>query len=198
MRELMRWAAVPLAGLALAACGDRADKADGSAETPAPSSRTLAAELKDDGQLDTLERVVDNAELGSVLEGKGPYTVFAPQNAAFGAAGEALGSEAMKAQGAALLRAHIVPGALTRQDIRAALQASGGSRVEMRTMSDSVLTFTSQGDAIVATASDGSQARLVGDETLASNGVIQPVDGVLVKQDAAPAAAATTAAAPQG
>lgn len=189
MRELMRWAAAPLAGLALAACGERADTSGDGAQAPAPSSRTLAAELEADGQLDTLERVVDTAGLAGVLEGKGPYTVFAPQNAAFGAAGEALGSEAMKAQGAALLRAHIVPGALTRQDIRAALEASGGAKVEMRTMSDSVLAFAGQGDAIVVTASDGSQARLVGEETLAGNGVIQPVDGVLIKQDAAPASA---------
>jgi len=184
MRDLMRWAAAPLAGLALAACERGSEKAESAAETPRPSSRTLAAELKAESHLDTLERVVDNAELATVLDGKGPYTVFAPQNAAFGAAGETLGSEAMKAQGAALLRAHIVPGALTQEDIRAALQTSGGSKVEMRTMSDSILTFTGQGDAIVVTASDGSKARLVGDQKLASNGVIHPVDGVLIKQDA--------------
>jgi len=51
----------------------------------------------------------------------------------------------------------------------------------VRTMADGLLTFTREGEAIVVTAEDGATARLTGGETVAANGVVQPVDGVLVK-----------------
>ena len=182
MRNLKTWALAPIMVLSLAACGDKADKAEGGdGATSAASSKTLAAAIGDEGDLDTLEGVIRNAGLSGVLEGKGPYTVFAPANAALGAAGTDLSGEAMKAQSAALLRAHIVPGALTRADILAAIARGGGGGVQMRTMADGLLTFSKDGEAVVITAADGATARLTGDETVASNGVVQPVDGVLVK-----------------
>ncbi len=185
MRNLRVWALTPVMILALGACGGETEKATEAGDAPAPSSRTLAAEIGDDGAFDTLEQVVENAGLTAVLEGKGPYTVFAPANAALGAAGGDLTDAAMKAQSAALLRAHIVPGALTRADILAAIARGGGEGgVEMRTMADGVLTFSRDGEAVVVTAADGASARLTGQETIAANGVLQPVDAVLAKADA--------------
>ncbi|WP_426037049.1 fasciclin domain-containing protein [Brevundimonas sp. DC300-4] len=176
------WALAPLMVLCLAGCGRDADKA-GPDGVAAPSNQTLAAAIADEGDLDTLEGVVSNGGLSEVLEGKGPYTVFAPVNAALGTAGSELAGEAMKAQSAALLRAHIVPGALTRADIEAALARGGADGVQMRTMSDGLLTFSKDGDVIVVTAADGATARLTGAETVVSNGAVQPVDGVLVKAE---------------
>lgn len=182
MRNLKIWALAPVMVVCLAACGREADKVEGGdGETPAASSRTLAATINDEGDLDTLEGVVRTAGLSDVLEGKGPYTVFAPINAALGAAGADLSGEAMKAQSAALLRVHIVPGALTRADILAAIGRGDGGGVQTRTMADGLLTFSKDGEAVVVTAADGATARLTGEERVASNGVVQPVDGVLVK-----------------
>ena len=185
MRPVPTRAAAPLVALVLAACNPAPDKAaegEGAA-APAPSSRDLAATLKADGDLDTLEAAVAGAGLETVLAGVGPYTVFAPTDAALETAGGPLSDPALKAQHAALIRAHIVPGALTRQDIAAALDRAGSDKVEMRTMADDLLTFSREGDAIVVAAPDGARARLVGEQEVASNGVIQPVDGVLAKGD---------------
>ncbi|HEY0103653.1 MAG TPA: fasciclin domain-containing protein [Brevundimonas sp.] len=178
----MRWAAAA-AVLGLAACGGGDDeKATAPGEAAAPSNRTLAASVADSGELGALERVLANAGLNTVLEGTGPYTVFAPNDAAFTAAGGAdLGTEAMKAQAAALLRAHIVPGALTRADIEAAMARGGSGTVEMRTMANTLLTFSREGEAIVVAGEGGARGRLAGQETVASNGVVQPVDGVLAR-----------------
>lgn len=188
MRNITRWALAPLAVLALGACGDRDAGADATgAETAAvaPSSKTLAASLPGGGPF---AGAVGNSGLAAVLEGVGPYTVFAPADSAFSGDAADLADKANSAQAAALLRAHIVPGALTRADIAAALDRAGsGGKVEMRSMADTLLTFSRDGGAIVVTAVDGTSARLSGSETLASNGVIQPVDGLLVKP-AAPAA----------
>ena len=187
MKRMMRWAAAPLCVLALAGCGDRAETGEAADAVAAPSNRTIAATLAGDRGFGTLERVLENAALGAVLEGKGPYTVFAPSDAAFTASAGDLGDEAMKAQGAAMLRAHIVPGALTRADILAAIAREGSGEVQMRTMANSLLTFSREGEAVIVTGDNGARARLTGSETLATNGVVQPVDALLVRA-AAPAA----------
>ena len=178
MRKIMLWAAAPLVLLTAAAC-QRVEETPAEAETgmAEPSSRTLAASLDDD--FDAFNGIVENSGLAAVLEGVGPYTVFAPADAALETAGD-LTEDAMSAQAAALLRAHIVPGASTRDDILAALEREADGNVQMRTMADTLLTFTREGETVIVTAPDGSSGRLTGEETVASNGVIQPVDGLLL------------------
>ncbi len=184
MTPRLRWALTPVICLALAACGGGEDKAADGA--PTPSTRTLAATLDEVGDLSTFDRVLDNADLTTVLEGRGPYTVLAPANAAFtaGSAGTDFTDASRSAAAAALLRAHILPGALTRADILTAIESGGGDGVQMRTMADSLLTFTLDGSTIVVTTADGAQARLTGTESAASNGVIQPIDALLLKAEA--------------
>lgn len=183
-RRMFGWALAPLAVAALAGCGGDTGKAE-AGKAAEPSSRTLAATVLG-RDYDTLGGTLTNAGLIGVLEGKGPYTLFAPADAAFTAAagGADFTDEAMRAQGAALLRAHIVPGALTRADIVKALDGAGAGGVKMRTMADTLLTFSRDGEAIMLTSADRARARLSGEATLASNGVLHPVDGLLVKPTA--------------
>ena len=187
IQNLMLSAAVlGVAGLSLAAC-DPAPDAD-TAGTEAAATRTdetLTAVLGGQADAAGFRAVLDNAGLGTALEGVGPYTVFAPSDAALGPDSDGLKDEAMSAEAAALVRAHIVPGSLSRADINAAIDASGNDQAQMRTMGDDMLTFTRDGETIVVTASDGASARLSGTEVQASNGVVQPIDGVLVKTEAA-------------
>lgn len=192
MRIIMRRALTPLAVLLLAACGGGDDDkvAGDKVEQAQPSSRTLAATLQAENGFGTLRETATNAGLTGVLEGVGPYTVFAPADAAFTAGGTAADftDETMRAQGAELLRAHIVPGALTRRDIEAAIERDGGGDVQMRTMANTLLTFSRDGEAIVVSADNGARGRLTGEERLASNGVLQPVDALLVRPATPPAA----------
>jgi uncharacterized surface protein with fasciclin (FAS1) repeats len=186
MRTIMRRALTPLALLMLAACGGDDDKAgaDGTAR-PEASSRTLAATLQGADGYGSLSRAVGNAGLTGVLEGVGPYTLFAPADAAFTTAGAPdFADESLRAESAALLRAHIVPGALTRSDIAAALQRDSDGKVQMRTMAGTMLTFSRDGDGITVSSDSGASGRLGGEETVASNGVLQPVDALLVKAEA--------------
>jgi uncharacterized surface protein with fasciclin (FAS1) repeats len=178
MRTIVRWALTPLAVLLLASCGPSAKNAatDKTSEAKAtPSSKSLAATVGGD-----LGRVIDNAGLKTALDGVGPYTLFAPPDAAL-KTGVDFTDPAMKAESAALLRAHIVPGTLTRADIGAAIDRAGSKGAQMRTMAGGLLTFTKDGSNLVATAPDGASVHLTGDESLVSNGVLQPTDGLLVK-----------------
>lgn len=189
MQTLTRLALTTLAVFTLAGCGDRPEKTGKEPSTAdsqaGATNQTLAATLQ--AKHGGLAKVLDNSGLRGALDGVGPYTLFAPADAALkGAAGADFTDPAMKAEGAALLRAHIVPGALTRADITAAVDRSGGKGAQMRTMGGSLLTFTRSGQDLIAMASDGASARMTGQEVLARNGVLQPLDGLLVKPSAAP------------
>lgn len=192
MRTLMRRALTPLAVVLLAACGAENDKAAETTEQVEPSSRTLAATLRAEAGFGSLGRIATNAGLSEVLDGTGPYTLFAPADEAFptDAAPTDVADESRRAESAALLQAHIVPGALTRQDIGAALDGDADGSVQMRTVANTLLTFSRDGSAIVVTSESGARARLTGEEAVASNGVMQPVDALLVR----PAAPGTPAA----
>lgn len=178
--------------LILAGCNRAADTGNAAAGNGAaganaanalePGNRTVAAALAGDGDLGKLNGIVGNAGLAELLGGTGPYTLFAPDNGAFnalGAGADALKAEAMRPQAIALLRAHIVPGVVTRSDLEAALARNASRPTRMRTMAGGTLTFTRDGDAIVVTSDAGGRGRLV-EETLASNGAIERVDGLLV------------------
>jgi len=82
---------------------------------------------------------------------------------------------------AALLRDHILPGYVTRDDINDALRRAAGNGVKMKTMGGHVVTFAGTGKAVTVTQEDGSSAKLAGDPLLAGNGVAIPIDGVLKK-----------------
>lgn len=189
--------AAALAALPLSACG-RADEAQNAGTANAASnaaaapaerpSETIAARLEAQDDLDTFQDLARNAGLGDVLGGVGPYTVFAPTDAAFAALGDervnALKGAAMRPQAMALLRAHIVPGLVTSRDLDAALANASGRPVRMRTMGAGTLSFAREGGSIVVTA-DGARARLAGTESIATNGAIHPVDALLLPTEAA-------------
>lgn len=182
-RSMMRWAPAALAALALAACGDKKDAASGEGgATPtvaAPVGKTLDQALGDQAGLSSFQTVVKTAKLDGVLAGVGPYTLLAPNDAAFGGA-----TPPDAAAAAAVLRAHMLPGLVSRADIERALASDPDGKVEMRTMDERLITFTKSGDVITATAPGGVAARLTGGETVAKNGVIEPVDALLVKTGA--------------
>ncbi|MFN3725829.1 MAG: fasciclin domain-containing protein [Allosphingosinicella sp.] len=182
--------------LAAAGCSDSGNQAaaneQGNASTngsAAAGEGTIVSALRGNSDVSSASALVDSAGLTSVLEGVGPYTVFAPTNAALeGGLGEQrlgeLRGEAMRPQAVALLRAHIVPGVLTRRDIQAAIEAAHNEPVQMRTMADTMLTFSREGESILVSTADGARARLTGDESTAGNGAVQPIDGLLRRAEA--------------
>lgn len=119
----------------------------------------------------TLVAAVQAAGLVATLKGQGPFTVFAPTNAAFDAlpAGtvETLLKPENKADLGGVLTYHVVPGKVT------AAQVSGLSEAA-----------TVQGGKLVVASADGAVtvggARVVSADVMASNGVIHVIDKVLL------------------
>lgn len=183
MKPTVKAAALAAAVLILQACSEDAAEGDEKTATVA-SSETLASVIADDGDLSVVSGVLGDAGLAPVFDGAAAYTLFAPQDAAFdklGEAGKDLRTAEQRPAMVAILRDHIVPGYLTPADIENAIKLADDGSVEMRTMGDHTLTFTSEGDTITVTGEDGVSATFAGDALRASNGVAIPLDAVLRK-----------------
>lgn len=176
-----RLAAATAIALAVAACSGGDEAGEQAAQTEV-SDETLATLVAGDANLATASQAVEETGLAQVFEGVAAYTFLAPTDEAFDRLGEAsadLRSPEQRPAMAAILRDHIVPGYLTPDDIRNAIELSDDDRVEMRTTGGHVLTFTADSDAITVAAEDGATAQFAGEALRARNGVAIPLDGVL-------------------
>ena len=176
-----------IAGLALLpACSNDAETVEEDGTTQEEATRTLAASLGDLPDMASLNGAISEAELGSIFDGPGSYTLLAPNDAAFNALGEegkTLMSEEQRPVLIGLLREHILPGHLTPENIAQALEDKGGD-VTMTTLGGGEVTFSKDGDTISVSNGMGSTAVLATNATAATNGVIIPVDTVLVPEEA--------------
>ena len=134
----------------------------------------------------TLVAAVKAAGLVDTLESKGPFTVFAPVNAAFaalppGTVGTLLKPE-NKAELTKVLTYHVVPGRYTSVDLDRLIRKGNGTAM-LKTASGGMLTFTRNGERNITVQDEtGAVADITIYDVLQSNGVIFSVDRVLMPQ----------------
>jgi uncharacterized surface protein with fasciclin (FAS1) repeats len=179
--------------LALAACGNNAEEAatadaaatDAAAMAPAPAaSGTVVAVAQGNPDFSTLVSAVVAADLAGTLGGAGPFTVFAPTNAAFEkipvATRDSLMAPAGKADLTNILTYHVVPGRVDAATLTQQIQAGGGSAA-LTTVEGSVLTARVGTDgSVTLTDEKGGVSRVVQADVAASNGVIHAIDTVVM------------------
>jgi uncharacterized surface protein with fasciclin (FAS1) repeats len=132
----------------------------------------------------TLVAAVKAAGLVETLKGKGPFTVFAPTNAAFAQlpAGtvETLLKPENKGQLTQILTYHVVAGTYDTEALAKAIK-SGHGTATLKTVSGGWLTFMMNGDRnIVVRDAKGGVANISTYDVRQSNGVIQVIDKVLL------------------
>jgi uncharacterized surface protein with fasciclin (FAS1) repeats len=131
----------------------------------------------------TLVAAVKAAGLADTLSGAGPFTVFAPTNAAFNKlpAGtvQTLVKPENKATLTSILTYHVVPGRMTSAQIAAKIR-SGGGMAHLTTVQGERLMASMQGKWLVLTDSKGGKSRVTTADVMQSNGVIHVVDTVLM------------------
>ncbi len=131
----------------------------------------------------TLVAAVKAADLVATLQSKGPFTVFAPTNAAFDqlpkGTVEGLLKPEMKATLAGILTYHVVAGNLDATAVVAAIKAGKGKAV-LTTVNGAKLTATLDGDKVILTDSKGGKATVVTADLKGSNGVVHVIDTVLM------------------
>jgi uncharacterized surface protein with fasciclin (FAS1) repeats len=132
----------------------------------------------------TLVAAVKAAGLVDTLKGKGPFTVFAPTNAAFGKlpAGtvDTLVKPENKATLTKILTYHVVPGKYDFMALSAAIKKQNGT-AELTTASGGKLKFMMNGMHNITVADEkGQTANISTYDVYQSNGVINVVDSVLM------------------
>lgn len=129
----------------------------------------------------TLVAAVKAAGLVSTLASGGPFTVFAPTDAAFAKlpAGtvETLLQPANRNQLAAVLTYHVVAGKVSAADLIAMINAGGGS-ASLTTVQGGKLTAALVGGKVVITDANGGSATVTQADLVQSNGVIHVTDAV--------------------
>jgi len=124
----------------------------------------------------TLVAAVKAAGLVDTLEGKGPFTVFAPTNAAFGKLPEGTVDSLVKPENKAtltrILTYHVVPGKLEASDLSDGrkLKTVEGEELVVKRANGKVMIVDAKGGTASVTISNVNQ----------SNGVIHVVDSVLM------------------
>lgn len=137
------------------------------------------------GDFKTLIAAIKAAGLEETLQGKGPFTVFAPTDAAFAKLPEgtleSLLEPANKAKLAGILASHVVPGKIMAADVKTMKAANvNGQDLDIQ---------VKDGDVTV------SGAKVIKTDVAASNGVIHVIDTVILTD--APARKSADAAKPK-
>jgi uncharacterized surface protein with fasciclin (FAS1) repeats len=131
----------------------------------------------------TLVAAVKAAGLVETLSGKGPFTVFAPTNAAFAKlpAGtvETLVMPANKGTLTNILTYHVVPGRVTAAQITS-MAARHKGVATLKTVQGENLRFRKRGSSLIITDAKGGTARITIANVMQSNGVIHVIDTVLM------------------
>lgn len=165
-------AAVAASTLLFAACGTD----DSSTDTTVAADTTMVAEpgnivevASANEDFSTLVAAITAAGLGETLSGDGPFTVFAPTNAAFSALPDGLLDKLLLAENkdvlVKILTYHVLPG-----EVMAANVAAG----EVATVEGSTIAITTDGGVKV------NDATVTATDVPASNGVIHVIDKVIV------------------
>ena len=131
----------------------------------------------------TLVAAVKAAGLVDTLSGAGPFTVFAPTNAAFAKlpAGtvDTLLQPANKSTLQSVLTYHVVPGRLTAADLMARIKAGNG-QARLTTVQGGTITASMMGNKIMLTDAKGGMSHVTQGNVMQSNGVIHVTDGVSI------------------
>ena len=165
-------AALAVASLGVVACGssDTGTTASTTTTTATTADETIAAIAAGNADLSTLVAALTAGDLVTTLEGTGPYTVFAPTDAAFAdiqSTVDTLLEPGNKTDLQQVLTYHVVPGTYTAADL------TDGQKLK-----------TVEGQDLTVSIKDGvvkvNDATVEATDITASNGVVHVINKVLV------------------
>ncbi len=145
----------------------------GASPAPTAATKDIVAIASGDAQFKTLTKALGAAGLVTTLQGKGPFTVFAPTDAAFAALPKAtvddLLKPANKAKLTKILTYHVVPGSVVSTSLKSGdVKSVEGSSLKVAVNAGKVTV---------------SGANVVKADIKATNGVIHVIDKVLMPPD---------------
>ena len=171
----------------LGACSTAAPASTPAAPMSASSSPTASSTAMSEsdivetaaaaGDFKTLTAALKAAGLDETLKGPGPFTVFAPTDAAFAKLPEGTVETLLKdpkGQLAEILKYHVVAGEVMAADVA----KMDGEKV--KTVQGAELTVEVSGDKVVLVDAAGNRVNVIKTDITASNGVIHVIDAFLI------------------
>jgi uncharacterized surface protein with fasciclin (FAS1) repeats len=176
IRTIRIFAAIAILTVVAAACSS--DDGGDAPTSPAASGGTASMDIVDTasaaGDFTTLVTAVEAAGLVDTLKGEGPFTVFAPTDAAFAALPEGtldtLLDPANQDDLSSILTYHVVEGSVMAADVQPG---------PVTTVNGAAFTVDTS-DGVTITDGQGGQANVVTTDIETSNGVIHVIDAVLL------------------
>lgn len=177
-------------GLTLTACGSDSGTAATTTTSPtttatttttSPTETMASKDIVDTavgaGQFKTLAAALTAAGLVPTLKGAGPFTVFAPTDAAFAKLPAGTVDTLLKnpkGDLTSILTYHVVPGKVLAADV------AGMDGKKVKTVQGAELTVKVDGGKVMLVDAKGGSVNVTGTDVMASNGVIHVIDGVLM------------------
>lgn len=131
----------------------------------------------------TLVAAVKAADLVGTLKSEGPFTVFAPTNAAFDKLPEGTVANLLKPESkealTGILTYHVVAGKFDAAAVLRAIKAGKGKAV-LTTVNGEKITATLSGKSVIITDAKGGKSKVVVTDLVGTNGVVHVIDAVLL------------------
>jgi uncharacterized surface protein with fasciclin (FAS1) repeats len=131
----------------------------------------------------TLVTAVKAAGLVGTLKGAGPFTVFAPTNAAFDKVDAAALANLLKPENKAslvkVLTYHVVAGRVSAKDLIKKIKKGNGT-ASLTTVSGGTLKAMLKGSSVILKDENGGTATVTQADVFQKNGVIHVIDGVVM------------------
>jgi uncharacterized surface protein with fasciclin (FAS1) repeats len=182
--KLARTTTLALAGLAFATLTYAAKNPIVGGKEMFPS-KNIVENAVNSADHTTLVAAVKAAGLVETLQGAGPFTVFAPTNAAFeklpAGTVETLLKPENKPTLTKVLTYHVVAGRMSSIDLKKAIKAGNGTAT-LKTVSGDTLWAMMHGNDIVLKDAKGGMSMVTQANVFQSNGVIHVVDTVVLPQ----------------
>jgi len=131
----------------------------------------------------TLVAALKAADLVGALQGDGPFTVFAPTNAAFAKIDSATLNSLLEPKNkstlSGILTYHVVSGKLAASDVVGALK-KGNGKTAVKTLNGAELMVEQKDGKIFLKDQNGNYSQIVSTDIMASNGVIHVIESVVM------------------
>ena len=147
------------------------------------ADKTIVENAMNSADHTTLVAAVKAADLVETLQGEGPFTVFAPTDAAFEALPEGTVEDLLKPENkdrlTEILTCHAAAADAMAADVAKMIEDDGGEHV-IETIGGCKLTAKAEGESITLTDENGTTATVTTPDVKQSNGVIHVIDAVLL------------------
>lgn len=192
MKLVKTISALLLVGVVTTSCGEKktADSTEMADTTAVAMDTTVVAEVptivgvaSENPDFSTLVTAVKAAGLAETLSGQGPFTVFAPNNAAFAKLPAGTVDGLLKPENLEKLKSiltyHVVAGKFDAATVTDAINKNKGKYTVTTIQGDKIVLSLKDGKVMLEDT-NGGMATVILADVAASNGVIHAIDTVIM------------------